>query len=61
MAKACLSTRNIEDYQKFLKIKSMPSYAFSGCVATFPDEYAAIRNCERGLSMCGKRNAPLFA
>lgn len=34
---------------------------FYGC--EIKEEYynAAIRNCERGLSMCGKRNAPLFA
>lgn len=37
-----LNTNSIEDYAKFLRIKSLPSYRIRGCVATFADEYAAM-------------------
>ncbi len=36
-----LDTNQIEDYRKFLAIKRLPIYSFSGAVATFPDEYAS--------------------
>jgi superfamily II DNA or RNA helicase len=37
-----LSTSSIADYQTFLKVKSLPRYAFTGRTATVPDEYAAM-------------------
>lgn len=33
---------SIEDYQRFLKIKSLPAYRFRGSFAEFPDEYASL-------------------
>lgn len=35
-----LDTRNVDDYRTFLRIKSLPVYAFDGVIAEFPDEYA---------------------
>jgi superfamily II DNA or RNA helicase len=37
-----LDLGSTEDYQRFLKIKSMPSYRFQGRTAIFPDEYAGM-------------------
>lgn len=36
-----INTRSVADYRRFLAIKSLPTYRFSGHVAEFPDEYAA--------------------
>lgn len=38
----CLNKRSIADYEKFLKIKSLPKYNITGGLATFPDEYAGM-------------------
>ncbi len=38
--KILLDAGNISDYQKFLKIKSLPKFRFTGRTAEFPDEYA---------------------
>lgn len=35
-----IDTSSIESYRQFLSIKKLPSYAISGRVASFPDEYA---------------------
>jgi len=35
-----LDTKNIDDYRKFLAIKSLPKYRIFGGFAEFPDEYA---------------------
>lgn len=35
-----LDPSSIDDYRKFLKVKSLPTYAFTGRTAVFPDEYA---------------------
>ncbi len=35
-----LNLDNTEDYRRFLAIKALPSYRFTGRVAEFPDEYA---------------------
>lgn len=32
----------VDDYAKFLKIKSLPKYRFVGATAEFPDEYAGL-------------------
>lgn len=37
-----IDTRNIEDYRRFLAIKSLPNYRFCGHVAEYPDEYAKL-------------------
>lgn len=37
-----LNPKSIEDYRKFLKIKSLPHYSICGRMATFPDEYAGL-------------------
>lgn len=29
----------LEDYQRFLAIRQLPSYSFRGCWAEFPDEF----------------------
>jgi superfamily II DNA or RNA helicase len=36
-----LDMNSVEDYRKFLAIKSLPTYRFRGREAIFPDEYAA--------------------
>jgi len=36
-----LNPNSIDDYRKFLRIKSLPAYSFTGRLASFPDEYAA--------------------
>jgi hypothetical protein len=35
-----LDTKSLTDYRKFLRIKSLPAYSFTGHVASVPDEYA---------------------
>jgi len=35
-----LSTRNLSDYQTFLKVKRLPTYSIQGHTVSFPDEYA---------------------
>lgn len=35
-----LDSNNIDDYAKFLAIKALPKYHFTGSTAEFPDEYA---------------------
>jgi superfamily II DNA or RNA helicase len=37
-----LNSRNIADYQKFLRIKSLPNYEIRGRIAYVPDEYAGL-------------------
>jgi superfamily II DNA or RNA helicase len=37
-----IETSSINDYRKFLRIKSLPSYRFIGRTAVFPDEYASL-------------------
>lgn len=37
-----MNTNSIEDYQSFLRIKSLPTYRICGHVAEFPDEYASV-------------------
>lgn len=39
--KMLLSPDRIDDYRRFLAVKALPQYAFTGRTATFPDEYAA--------------------
>lgn len=39
--KVVLNTRSRDDYRRFLAIKSLPAYSFTGHEATFPDEYAS--------------------
>jgi superfamily II DNA or RNA helicase len=46
-----LNNESIEDYQTFLKIKSLPAYKITGSVASFPDEYAG----RVGLAQTKKR------
>lgn len=41
-----LNPNSLEDYRKFLRIKSLPAYSFTGRVASFPDEYAATLGIE---------------
>lgn len=40
--KLTLDPNSIEDYRKFLKIKGLPTYRFSGREAYIPDEYAGM-------------------
>lgn len=42
MATVMLNTRELESYQQFLKIKSLPTFSIQGRMATFPDEYASM-------------------
>lgn len=37
-----LNVRRLEDYQRFLRIKSMPQYRITGREAWYPDEYASL-------------------
>lgn len=37
-----LDANSREDYRRFLKIKSLPKYKFTGHEASFPDEYALL-------------------
>jgi len=37
-----LNPNSIDDYRKFLRIKSLPRFAFRGTFAEVPDEYAAM-------------------
>lgn len=41
MAKIMLNPKSLDSYRKFVAIKSLPSWAIRGRVATFPDEYAS--------------------
>ena len=36
----CLSPSSIDDYRRFLAVKALPQFAFTGRTAVFPDEYA---------------------
>lgn len=36
-----LNTGSVDDYRRFLRIKSLPKFSFNGEFAEFPDEYAA--------------------
>jgi len=38
--KLAIDTRSLADYDRFLRIKSLPRYSFSGGFASVPDEYA---------------------
>lgn len=38
--KIALDTNSIDDYRKFIKAKSLPTYKVTGHVVEFPDEYA---------------------
>lgn len=40
--KLLLSPKSLDDYKRFLKIKSLPKYRFVGRTAEFPDEYAGL-------------------
>lgn len=42
-----LNPSSIEDYRLFLKAKSLPSYRVSGCLISFPDEYAQRLGLEK--------------
>lgn len=42
-----LNPGRIEDYELFLKLKTLPLCVFSGRSATFPDEYAAMIGLDR--------------
>lgn len=44
--KISLNTSSIEDYERFLRIKSLPKFSFTGRTAEFPDEYAAALGLE---------------
>jgi len=46
MIKLNLSLDNIEDYRRFLKIKSLPTYQFVGRTAIIPDRYASLLNLQ---------------
>lgn len=37
-----IDPNSIESYRRFLRIKSLPTYKFTGRVASYPDEYAAM-------------------
>ena len=41
-----LDTRSIEDYRRFLRIKSLPQFSFVGGTAVVPDEYADRLGCD---------------
>ena len=41
MRHCTLDLNSIEDYRRFLKIKALPTYSFTGRTAYYPDEYAA--------------------
>lgn len=45
MVSVQLDTKSLDDYRLFLRIKSLPSYRFTGHLAEFPDEYAATIGC----------------
>ena len=40
--KITLDPSSIEDYQRFLTVKSLPQFRFKGRTAIFPDEYASM-------------------
>jgi len=41
MAVAVCDPASTQDYQRFLKVKQLPTYRIRGRVAEFPDEYAS--------------------
>ena len=41
-----LKPDSMADYRRFLKIKSLPRYAFQGRTAIVPDEYAGMLGLE---------------
>ncbi len=49
--KVHLDPSSVADYQKFLKIKQLPSYTIHGREASFPDEYASMIGGERVESL----------
>lgn len=53
-----LDTSSIDDYRKFLKIKSLPSYRFIGHVAEFPDEYAATLGISSNVETAADYSPP---
>lgn len=52
--KIMLNTQIRDDYRRFLAIKSLPAYSFTGHEATFPDEYAShVGGGQSSSSACG--------
>ncbi len=54
-----LNPNSIEDYRRFLRIKALPQFSFTGGTAWFPDEYAKTIGEGRQRKAGGKRYAPL--
>jgi superfamily II DNA or RNA helicase len=48
--KTMLDTRRREDYRRFLAIKGLPAYSFTGHEATYPDEYQSLVTGRSGRS-----------
>ena len=46
MIRTILDPSSVQDYERFLKIKSLPSFRFHGRTAIIPDEYAAALGLE---------------
>ncbi len=55
-----LKTNSIEDYRKFLAIKALPRFSFTGRTAAFPDEYASVVG-EKKTSKRSTRYKPISA
>lgn len=51
-------TPNIEGYRKFLQVKQLPRYKFTGRSAWFPDEYASQLGIKQAVSRKRKYTAP---
>ncbi len=46
--KLTINPSSLADYERFLKIKSLPQYRFVGHTAEFPDEYAGLLGLDAG-------------
>lgn len=54
-----LDPGNVEDYAKFLRIKSLPKYKFTGRTAEFPAEYADLVGLHRVADRAAVNYSPL--
>lgn len=56
--KLTLNLNRVDDYQMFLRIKSLPRYTFTGREAEFPDEYAVLLGVHAKTARNGQYAAP---
>lgn len=53
-----LNPKSIDDYDLFLRVKSLPRYRFEGRTAVFPDEYARRLGIESEIEATGTQYVP---